>query len=159
MAFLWLLEADAVPLGPQGTLQGPGRHFPGHLRAPRSDPRHCGMLGSRFARPLPPRGPGTPLVPWAIPAPLVARALGGNSLAFSPGSLWMALGGAGRLQGGRWLRLALGLPPPSAGTADTSQGSRGCLIRRHCLLAYGAGFCCSGCSQEAMGEARVTGLW
>lgn len=53
------------------------------------------MLGSRFARLLPLRGPGTLLVPWAIPVPLVAWPLGGNSLAFPPGSLQMALGGAG----------------------------------------------------------------
>lgn len=152
---------------------GPRQIFRGLLRTHRSDPLHCGTLGSWFEAPAIPGSGSLLIVPRVIPAPLSVRPLGGNGraslpgpcspsplspLSPSPASAWVAMGGAG-LQDPEaclWCRLQLCLapgPPSFGSTADTSQVSRGCLIRR-ALVAHSWvwSFAVSGCSQEAGGR-------
>lgn len=117
------------------------------------------MPGPWFVRLLPLRGPATLLVPWAIPAPVVARPVCGNSLASSPGSPLMALSGAGCLRG------AAALPRP-----ETPPSARllGCHRPRFSRLPYKAAlfarlwgwfFAVPDAHRRPWGRPGCQGLW
>lgn len=117
------------------------------------------MPGPWFVRPLPLRGPATLLVPWAIPAPVVAQPVCGNSLASSPGSPRMALSGAGCLRG------AAALPrpeiPPSARLLGCHRPRFSRLPYKAALFArlWGWFFAVPDAHRRPWGRPGCQGLW